>query len=173
MTPRKLATLLWLLLCSFENGVKVTWEEFYNFKLFRVNLENKDKLQKTLAKVAWINVKKASRGNGTKLDVAEFRDHAHRNREILRQQIEVIVPNLIIVCGEDAFRALYDMKLPGLEVEVARKWQIQAVNGGPHVIEVSHPSTWWGYKKLYRHFEYIYTQSSNFSSSSRSNFVNG
>lgn len=156
-TPRKLATLLWLLLRSFEGGTKVTWEEFPD-DLFQVNPENTALLQKTLSKIAWINVKKASQPDGTEMDPEEVYTHALRNKEILREQIQEIAPHLIIVCGEVVFRALHEAKLLGPEVVLARKWQIQEVKDGPWVLEVSHPSTWWGYEKLYKRFEEIYDQ---------------
>ena len=161
MTPRKLATLLWLLQRSIHSSSQVTWDEFYNLKLFRGNVENKDELQKTLSKVAWINVKKASQPRGTKMIPNEVYAHAVRNQAILREQIQVIAPHLIIVGGEVAFRALLEMKLLGSEVKAGQKWKIQTVNGGPHVLEVSHPSLWRGYEKLYRHFENIYAQLPN------------
>jgi hypothetical protein len=53
MTPRKLATMLWLIQHSLERSSKVQWEEFRNLELFKGSLENKEKLQKTLSKVAW------------------------------------------------------------------------------------------------------------------------
>ena len=61
--PRKLATFLWLLLQSFERKDKVSWEEFPD-DLFQVNEANTAILQKTLSKVAWINVKKSSQFDG-------------------------------------------------------------------------------------------------------------
>jgi len=155
-TPRNLSTLLWLLQRSFEQGSKVKWDDMPY--VFKINKENTDSLQKTLSKVAWINVKKASRPIGTKMDEEEVYTHARRNQAILREQIEVISPHLIIVCGEVVFRALHEMKLLGPEVVLGRKWKIQDVSGAPRVLEVSHPSTWRGYEKLYGHFEEIYAQ---------------
>jgi len=154
--PRNLATMLWLIQRSFELGRKETWDDMPY--LFSITKENTIKLQSALSKVAWINVKKASNGNGTGQDSEEVYAHALRNRDILRDQINVIAPHLIIVCGQVVFRALYDMKLIGTEVAPDRKWEVQAVNGGPHVLEVTHPRSWWGYEKLYENFEHIYSQ---------------
>src|ERR1035441_7476212 len=125
-TPRRLATLLYLLQRSSESGVKVTPEEWKEFPRLLAPSDEKSTaiLQDALSKVAWINVKKASNGNGTKLDAAECGAHASRNKEILRQQIEAIAPNLIIVCGEDAFRALCEMGLLGPNTVMARKWRM-------------------------------------------------
>lgn len=157
-TPRKLATLLWLLLHSFESGAKVSWEQFP--ELFQVNPGNTAVLQKTLSKIAWINVKKASQPNGTVMDPSEVYAHAIRNKEILREQIKVIAPHVIIVCGEVAFHALHEAKLFGPEISLGRKWEIQGADGGPRVLEVSHPSTWRGYEKLYERFGEIFAQMS-------------
>jgi len=158
--PRKLATLLWLLHSSFEQRSQKTWDDMP--WLFRINNENTTMLQNTLKKVAWINVKKASRKEGTAMDEEEVFAHALRNQAVLREQIKAIAPHLIIVCGKIVFRALLEMKLLGTEVVQGREWQVQAVNAdGPRVIEVSHPRNWWGYEKLYRHFEDIYIQMAN------------
>jgi len=155
-TPRKLSTLLWLLQQSFEQGSKIKWDDMP--WLFTINKDNTDKLQKTLSKVAWVNVKKASQPIGTKMDPEEVYVHALRNQTILCEQIQIISPHLIIVCGAVAFHALNEMKLLGSEVVSGQKWKIQDVNDGPLVLEVSHPSTWRGYEKLYGNFEDIYAQ---------------
>lgn len=154
MTPRKLATLLWLLQQSFEQGSKVKWDDMP--WLFRK--EKTAELQNSLSKVAWINVKKASQPHGTKMDSNEVYTHALRNEVVLREQIQAIAANLIIVCGEIPFRAVCEMKLFGPEIKLGSKWKIQNVTDGPRVLEVSHPSIWRGYEKLYRNYENIYTQ---------------
>jgi len=155
-SPRKLSTLLWLLQRSFEQGSKVKWDDMPH--LFKSNRENVDRLQKTLSKVAWINVKKASQPTGTKMNPVEVKTHALRNQAILLEQIRAISPHLIIVCGEVVFRALHEMKLLGHEIVLGQKWKLQEVDGGSRVLEVTHPSTWRGYVKLYGHFEDVYNQ---------------
>ncbi len=161
-TPRRLASLLYLLQRSAERGTMVTLEEWSEGpKLLTRSEENTAILQEALSKVAWINVKKASNGNGTELDATEAHSHARRNQVILREQIEAIAPDLIIVCGEAAFRALHEMGLLGPETMLARKWQVQGTSGGsPRVIEVTHPAyfKWAGYEDIYRNAETIYTQ---------------
>ncbi len=161
-TTRILPSLLWLLQRSFENGAKVAWEEFFDLRLLTVNTKNTTLLQITLSKVAWINVKKASRSEGTEMDSEEVYTHALKNQEILREQIQAIAPHLMIVCGETAFRALHHMKLLGSEVTVGKKWQFQGAEGEPRVIEVSHPCPrgrdWRGYEQIYENFERIYNQ---------------
>ena len=155
-TPRKLATLLWLLLTSLTSGEKVQWEDLPC--LFQVNPDYTSILQTTLSKVAWINVKKASRAEGTSMEPEEVYAHALRNREVLRGQLEAIAPHLLIVCGEVPFRALHEAQLLGPEIELGQKWRIQQTEAGPGVLEVTHPSSWRGYEKLYERFGQIYSQ---------------
>lgn len=160
-TPRRLASVLYLLQHAIEKKSMLQLEEWLALKLLTQSEKNTSILQGALSKIAWINVKKASRGNGTELDNAEAQAHARKNRDILREQIESIAPELMIICGEAAFRALHEMSLLGPEVMLARKWQIQgAGDGSPRVIEVTHPSyyKWAGYEDLYRIAETIYTQ---------------
>ncbi len=161
-TPRRLACLLYLLQRSAEEGVKVTPEEWEKVPaLFSVSEQNTAILQEALSKVAWINVKKASNGNGTKLDVAEAHSHAHRNEVVLREQIQSIAPDIIFVCGQVAFFALLDMGLLGPKTVSGRGWQIQDAGNGTHVLELSHPAyfgDWNSYDKIYRNYEIIHSQ---------------
>lgn len=162
-TPRRLATLLWLLQKSAETGAKFTWEEWVEQKLpdLSVSEENLAMLQDGLSKVAWINVKKASNNNGTRLDYDEVLAHARRNKEILREQIQAIAPHLIMVCGQPTFRSLVETGLLGTETTVGKKWQLQGTEDGPKIIEISHPSylgDWRGYEQIYENFERIYSQ---------------
>lgn len=154
--PRKLATLLWLLRSSFRNGRKIEWDEFPS--LFSINPENTAKLQSALSEVAWINVKKASRREGTQMDADEVWEHARRNQQVIRDQISAISPHLLIPCGEVVFSALKELGIFPEEIAFGRKWQVQQVAGGPMVLEVTHPRNWWGYEKLYRNFETVYNQ---------------
>lgn len=161
-TPRRLASLLYLLQRSAERGAKVTLEEWGEVPdLFKVNEENTAILQEALSKIAWINVKKASNGSGTKLNAEECLSHARRNELVLREQIQAIAPDLIIVCGQVAFSSLLDMGLLGPQTVAGRGWQIQDAGNGLRVIELSHPAyfeDWNSYEKIYRNFEAIYTQ---------------
>lgn len=161
-TPRRLASLLYLLQRSVEKDAKVTLEEWEEVPaLFSVNEQNTAILQEALSKVAWINVKKASNGNSTKLDASEAHSHARRNELVLREQIQSIAPDLIIVCGQVAFSALLDMGLLGPMIASGHAWQIQDSGNGTRVIELSHPAyfeDWNSYDKIYRNFEIIYAQ---------------
>lgn len=160
-TPRRLASMLSVLQHAIENEGMPDLEKWRALKLLTQTEENTAILQNVLSKVAWLNVKKASRGDGTKLDNAEAQAHAIMNREVLREQIEAIAPDLMIICGEAAFRAIHEMSLAGPETMLARKWHIQGGGAsGPRVIEVTHPGyrKWAGYDELHRIAETIYTQ---------------
>lgn len=153
-TPRKLAALLWLLQQSLERGTAITRDEFP--RLFTINQANTAALQNTLSKVAWLNIKKASHADGTAMIDAEVAEHAARNGPILRKQIEAIKPDLIIIGGNITFISMHRLKLLPDGVEMGRKWQVQQPADGPTILEVTHPRSWWGYKKLYNHFLQVY-----------------
>ena len=153
-TPRKLATFLWLLQQSLEQGRALTWDEFPN--LFGINPEKTAALQGALSKIAWVNVKKASRANGTKMDEAEVAEHATRNEAVLRKQIEAIKPHIIIIGASITFVSMHRLNLLPEGVELARNWQVQQPTNGPTTLEVTHPQSWWGYQKLYDRFLQVY-----------------
>ncbi|HRH97765.1 MAG TPA: hypothetical protein PLB55_17635 [Prosthecobacter sp.] len=161
-TPKKLATLLHLIQRSVETGTKVSrdeWREMPEF--FRALPENTVILQEALSKVAWINVKKASRAEGTKMDAEEVYDHAKRNEHVLREQIQSIAPNLIFVCGRVPFQSLLDMDLLGSGVQSDRLWNLQESKNGTWVIEISHPAfprDWRSYDNLFRNYEQLLAQ---------------
>lgn len=162
MTPRRLATFLWVLLNSVEQGRKVTldeWRELPHF--FEITAENTKMLQDALSKIAWINVKKASNGDGTKLDAQVAYTHAIRNKDILLEQVAAINPDLIFVCGETAFQSSLEIGLLGPSVVAGKKWQLQDGREGRVVAELTHPAypaDWAGYGDIYRNFEIIFDQ---------------
>jgi len=154
--PRNLATFLWLLRSSFRQGSKIEWDDFPS--LFTINPDNTARLQSALAEVAWINVKKASRREGTKMDPEEVRIHARRNEHVIREQIAVVAPHLLILCGETVFGTLKELTILPADVSYGQKWIVQPVDNGPRAVEVTHPRNWWGYEKLYCNFENVYNQ---------------
>ncbi len=159
--PRKISSLMWLLHHSIYNGIKTQWDDFP--ELFRLNQENIKQLQESLSKIAWINVKKASKnidkwGSGvTRQSDHEIYTNAFRNKEIISKQITSIAPDLIIVCSTPVFNSLNEMELLGKGI-VNRKYEVQSNNNGQKIIYVSHPSYYrhWGYERIYETFELIY-----------------
>ena len=161
-TPRRLASLLYLLQRSAKEGARITPEEWQKVPaLLSISEQNTALLQEALSKVAWVNVKKASNGNDTKLDAAVVHSHARRNEGVLREQIQSIAPDLIFVFGQVAFSALLGMGLLGPKVVSGRAWQIQDAGNGTRVMELSHPAyfgDWNSYDKIYRNYETIHSQ---------------
>ena len=160
-TPRRLASLLYLLQSAIEKGTMPELEQWRALKLLTQSAENTATLQEALAKVAWVNVKKASNGNGSKLDATKAHSHARRNEVILREQIQSIAPDLIFVCGQVTFSALLNMALLGPKTVSGRGWQIQDAGNGTRVMELSHPAyfrDWNSYDKIYRNYKIIHSQ---------------
>lgn len=161
-TPKKLATLLHLIQTSVETGAKVSREEWREMPyFFQPTPENTVTLQVALSKVAWINVKKASRADGTAMDAKEVNEHAKRNENVLREQIQSITPNLVFVCGRVPFQSLLEMGLLGSEIQAGRLWELQESNNGMWVVEISHPASprdWRSYENLFRNYERLLAQ---------------
>jgi len=157
-TVRRLASMLWLLQSSLEIGVKHNGQDLPRF--FRTDDENVARLQSVLSQVAWVNVKKASRAEGTKMIPHEVHEHALRNKEILRKQIASCAPHLVIVCGEVPFRALHGLQLLRNNIELGQRMQLQVGDSLPWVLETSHPAyrVWGWYKGLYDIYYTIYDQ---------------
>ena len=159
-TPRKIASLLWLLFISFERGEKIIFDDFLKLELLKVNDTNYSELQNVLSRIAWINVKKASKqvdDNNTDQDYVEIYNSAFKNEEIITKQIISIAPDLIIICSAPVFDSLNEMELLGIELK-DKKYLIQKNMNGQRIIYVSHPSYFrdWGYKGIYNTFEIIY-----------------
>ena len=166
-TSKKIPILLWLLFESLEKNTKLKWDEFPN--LLVSNSKNKELLQRTLLKIAWIEVKKASRnienwgGDATRQNETEIYNSAFRNKEVLFKQVNSINPDLMIVCGDSAFNGLCDIELFGKEIQKGKKWQIQKNNIGQRIIHVSHPSYLkdWSYEEMYYTFELMFDSITN------------
>ena len=160
-TPRRLGVLLHLLQRSFETRAQISPDEWKGFPwLLSPRKESADVLQTVFSKIAWINVKKASKGNGTRLSSAECREHAFRNKEILRRQIASTAPTLILIGGEIVFSSLYELGVLGTEVSLGRKWELQGRDHEPQVIEMTHPGwlKWRSYDYIYDRYNCIYAQ---------------
>jgi hypothetical protein len=161
-TPKKISTLLWLIFRSIDTGVEMQWEDFPS--LLETNDTNYELLQNALSRIAYVNVKKASKpisnwGNGaTRLDYSEIYNSCVRNQEILKIQIDSIHPDLIIACSDAVYNGLYDLDLIGEEIELNKKYIIQVNEYGRKIIHVSHPSYLqdWSYKGIFETYQIIY-----------------
>lgn len=66
-----------------------------------------------LSRIAIINLKKEGGGKNADRDVISA--FAHRDRDILREQIEALAPTMVVACGADVFTPLVwllDVRLP-------------------------------------------------------------
>jgi len=158
-TPRYLATMLYLLTNSLQRDVKISLEEWREIpNLFQIREEHTEILQSTLAKIAWVNIKKASNPI-TRKNSDLVRSHARRNKEILRDQIASIAPDLMIICGNDVFSSLIELEIIPHACLQGLPWKIQNYNKCKY-IEVSHPACrdWMSYGGLYDIYETIFEQ---------------
>lgn len=161
-TSKKVSALLWLLHQSYVEGRELTDDDFPYL------LQNKKKhiieLQNALSRSAWVNVRKASKyikefGNdATRQDYMEVYRAGIRNKEILKQQIDSILPDLMIVCSYPVFDSLYDLKLLGKGVSKNKKYEVQFNNYNQRIIQVDHPSYYrkWNYKGILELYLTIY-----------------
>jgi hypothetical protein len=160
--PKKIAALLWLLFKSIENGKEIEWKDFPKF--LQTNNYNYCELQSTLSKIAWINIKKASKiidnedNNTTRLDYMEIYNGGNRNKNIIELQINSIAPTLIIVFSNPVIHCLYDNKILGDGINRHTKYKIQTNSAGQKMIYMNHPSfiTDWGYKGIYETFQILH-----------------
>jgi hypothetical protein len=161
-TPRRLVTLLYLILHSRERGSMITRDEWRLMRgLLSSKLETASILQTALTKVAWLNIKKASnRTASTRLDPVLVAQHARQNRIILSEQIDSIAADLTIVLGKVTFGVLHEINLLGPETKRGLKGKIQATGLGSHVLELSHPGyhAHWSYDAIYNNYETICSQ---------------
>ncbi len=161
-TPRRMAAMLGLWFHSMQRGgMKPSFDEWRMSSLLGTSAEAVATHQSTLSKVAWINVKKASNPRGTQLDPEEAHAHALRNKTILQQQIASVMPNLMLVCGRDAFASLLNMGLLAPETAAAGLWQLHSMPDGTKLMKVSHPAhfpDWGSYDAIYRNYERLHEQ---------------
>jgi len=161
-TSRKTPILAWSLLYSIANKKLIEWNDLPDFLI--INEENKNELQNTLSKIAWINVKKASHhidkfgDDATRQDHSEIYNSAIRNKTILKKQIDSIAPHLIIVCSNPVLDGLVDAKVLSGNIKKGKKLEMQENETGQFVIHVSHPSYYkdWGYQGIINTCNTIY-----------------
>jgi hypothetical protein len=147
----KIARLIWLLFKSIDAKKEFSFDEV------PATYNNTEKLKNALLKIAWINVKKES-GTQRKQNNLSVNVHATNNKEILKKQIDSIVPNLIIVCGDVAMKSICDLKILGSGITPYKKNLIQLNSNEQKIIHLSHPSYFkhWGYKQLFEYYVTIY-----------------
>jgi hypothetical protein len=161
-TPRKISALLWLVFQSLDLQKELLCDDIPH--LFKGTNENYNRFQKTLARIAYINVKKASRpietfgNNATRLNYSEIYNSGCKNKDILQLQINSIKPHFIIVCSDPVINCTFDMGVIGGKIDKTKKWQVQINELGQKIIHVSHPNflTDWGYDGIFETYQIIF-----------------
>lgn len=117
-------------------------------------------LESSLHKIAWINVKKASRdqkNSGTKMSYNDIVNSAKRNKEIIELQIKSIAPDLILLCSDAVINGVFDNHI--LKVDSHRiKFSPIKSNGNQTIVLTTHPAYArdWSYDGLYNLYLKIY-----------------
>ena len=157
----KLPALLWLFFESIEKNKKILFEDMP--KLYTGSPKNVIKLHNAIEKIGWVNVKKASRpvnfhGKGSKSQIdREVYEHALRNEEALKIQINSMNPDLLIACGNPVIMGLANLKLYGKGINIKEKNIVQVNNLGKKIILLNHPSSRdWSYEKMYSKFQVLF-----------------
>lgn len=161
-TPKKVATLLWLLFESLETGRKVEYEAFP--ELLQTSESNYEELQSVLSKIAWINVKKASKiiddedNTTTRLDYMEIYNSCNRNKELLDIQIQSIQANLILLFSDPVIHSLYDNRLLGSGFDRNSKYVVHTNESGQVIMNLRHPNYLrdWSYDEIYETYMILY-----------------
>ena len=143
----RIAAALWLLFESIQRNEKVTFSEFRAKRLFQNSSTNLEIRHHTLAKIGWVNVKKASKPAkyGTRENYEEVCRHAkEKNHTILKRQLDSMSPDLLLVCSNAAFNSLSAIGIIGNQTCCS------------DFFHLSHPSVWWSYKRAYENFERVF-----------------
>jgi hypothetical protein len=139
-TTRNLCTCLTYVFRAIENNEHITKDILYKESLLRSTISNNIVLQKTLEKIAWINVKKVSRSTGTRQNNDEIKAHFIINRDIIKKQIEIINPDIILAFSEPVESVIKNGKID-LSSYV--------------ILYLDHPRNWMSYDKIYNAMKLI------------------
>lgn len=155
-TPRKLSSMLYLLLTSLDQMSKIKREDF--LPLFQIRKYHTEILNSTLEKFAWINIKKASNPNSKK-NTDDIRKHAQKNCKIIKEQIDSISPDLILIFGKDVSSSLCELDITPSPIAEKIKSNIKKHESIMYR-ELTHPASkqWWSYNGVYNIYENIYDQ---------------
>lgn len=156
---RPLASFLYLFYESIQRNCPVSYDDFRQKELLKISnqLDNNINLQETLEKTAWINVKKLSKytEQGTEQDYNDVYSHAILNKEVLKRQIEITWPDVILIFSNVAFDSLYDMNLLG-DVKKNLKFKPQKNEYGQIILQLNHPSKWHSYESIHENYRILY-----------------
>ena len=94
---------------------KISKNKDVGFKLER-NTDSLNLLKNVVNQIAYINIRKTSNKTGsTKADVNAIKENALKNDELIKKQIEILEPDILIIGGEltrNILNDFYDNKMP-------------------------------------------------------------
>ena len=96
-----------------------------------------DQANDAFKKIALINLKKAS-GGGGEANLSSINAYAHRDRDLLKEQLDLISPNFIVACGTNTFESL--TWLMDLDVDPDNPSIWVRSRTGIFVLPIRHPS---------------------------------
>ncbi|GBE39288.1 hypothetical protein BMS3Bbin08_01910 [bacterium BMS3Bbin08] len=129
---------MWHTVARWAAGI---WKGFPEYK--KVN--NSDLMREALSKIATINLKKVS-GESSAL-WSQINAYAHRDRELLREQIRQINPDIIIACG--VFEILIWLLDLDVDPNEPYKSPIKDNKRNAYVIPWKHPAGRFNNEKSY------------------------
>jgi len=150
-TAKIVPALMWLVFEALQRGHKLTASEFPTFKT--VKKEYTELLQGAMKRIAWVNVKKASKDSdaeGTQMNSGDIRAAAKRNSQVLRLQLDSLSPHLIIAFGVSVFEGMLEEGFLGEGIVRQKRWVPQRNTAGQFVLEATHPGyhSDWSYEGI-------------------------
>jgi hypothetical protein len=161
-TSNKIALLTWLITNTISNQ-KIFERKDINKLLTMRYFRKLDNINNALANIGWVNVKKASKhiknwGNdATRQNYDEIYSHAKRNKDVIQMQIEILSPDILILCGDPVADSLLHMNLLGEGIHKIHRNTVCKNDKGQIIIKISHPGTikGWGYDGIYEKYRMI------------------
>jgi hypothetical protein len=155
-TVKTIAGLLYYLYDHYdEKSEKVCGYVKQDKELFKTRSKEKYfiQAQKCYSKCGMIDIKKDSATyNDIKFTKKKAEEAIRKYSDIIKKQIEIISPNLIIVCGNDIIDALKIIQnIPDELIEYPKKNKppvVKKINDVYYAF-VCHPTWWWNHDWLY------------------------
>ncbi len=165
-TPRRILSLIWLLLKSVDMRRKINYEKMPN--LLSVSIETTIELNSIFQRICYVNTRKESKAESEgsiKQSYSEIYDAGKRYENILKTQIALANPDLVICCSNPVTDAFIDNCIIELQAEnPTEKWKLLPVmNSAAYLFNTSHPSYSkdWGYDSIYESFEILWKHFKN------------
>jgi len=160
-TVKTIAGLLYYLYSHYDENSKKAYKYIeQNKDLFKTKKENIfEQAQKNFIKCGMIDIKKDSATcNDKKFTKEKAEEAVSKYSSVIKKQIEIISPNLIIVCGNVIIDALQKIQnIPNELIEYPKKNKppvVKKINDVYYAF-VCHPTWWWNHDWLYKIYKGI------------------